>query len=275
MRLLPQYYNCCSLVYQAAVRCSNKQMEEKYRKILTKHIDDAELKNEKDYQTVVNCLSGESKLLYQNAYKCYCEVIEDTNHAGDVGIFSLGFFRIIEVEYKKLICSAFTENGKSVQEITDVINALRDCDKNVINVKVKRNKNDKVPIQGTLNRVSSTTNLSLEGIRDILYVLTLSEGDENSLTIPDNAEVNKTNIIKKITVLRNMLFKFLTPSGQEAFLNGELASAISKEMTSDFRNLPAHGRYMPFYKLEEAKCDVSDILLKLYNKDDGWIKSTE
>ena len=72
--------------------------------------------------------------------------------------------------------------------------------------------------------------------------------------------------------LRQMVYDVLSEDGIEAIQDGTIEKAISEKLREEYRNPPAHARYLPFSKACECRDHVNETLLKLHTQ---WLKKSE
>lgn len=188
-------------------------------------------------------LSPMAILSWRSANLNLRQAVSDNLVWNDAGMISLGFFRILELEFNRRLMSP----------------ALRNVDlflmKEIVTTITNTSSAGKKASQFWLRMIPliEQNKLKQKGLE--LGALELILAKIEKLNGPDIAL--KTHI--QAEVLRR-----LTPVGVEAFLSGDLARRIDETAREKFRNPPAHTRYIPLSIAQECRRYVENVLLDLF-----------
>ena len=254
--------------YYRALNCNSDKLEE-----ISNELEEAYGKIPDWYKKdimVFNKLSKESQILYKSAYNNYMNATSSENYGCmDAGMLSLGFFRVIELEFKKqLIINIFKDNS----DFTDAVNRMRSCyppraNNNKYTINFPDIIDSNAPTIKTLNfsysigciENSSDKPLTLEKMDVILYFLS------------EECAVD-SDMQSYVDDIRKSFYDRLSEKGKEAAKKDEIRKYITTKQRSYFRNPPAHAVYLPLYKAEEFLEYVDNVITKLHTE---WLKQSD
>jgi hypothetical protein len=162
----------------------------------------------------------------------------------DAGMISLGFFRILELEFNERLIFPMLEL-LHMESLNSDFSALKANELRGI-VKKAVDFWDKMIRQINRARLEQK-GLELGAIELLLRKLADPEGVDASLK----------------SRFRSVLLPRLSSTGIEAFESGELASLIDESQREKFRNPPAHTRYVDLETAQECKAHVHQALQRL------------
>ncbi len=245
--------------YYSALRSRSDALDRLDEEIKNSFNNIGELEEDKAYNAVYGRLSKEGRLLLQSAYENYNSAIDTDYGWKDAGMLSLGFFRIIELEFKEQLIEKALKNNPDFE--TKVNNMRGAYPYNSNKAKYKATFSDtgkEFNFNETINCIQNKP-MTMERIDLTLFFLS----EECNVDSDIEAYVND---------IRNVFYSALTDAGKEAAKKDEIRKYISYDKRDEFRNPPAHANYLPIDKVEDCKEWVFEALSKLFN---DWMKPSD
>ncbi|WP_133116243.1 hypothetical protein [Mesorhizobium wenxiniae] len=162
----------------------------------------------------------------------------------DSGMISLGFFRIIELEFNRRVMLPALHNVNT-DDLEASLAALKSGD-------ASRATKDAVAFWERMLPQIRRSKMEKKGLE--LGALELLLAKSAKATGPDIA-------IK--SPIHAEILRRLTPAGADAFQSGALARLLDATARERFRNPPAHSRYVPLPVARECKQHVEKVLRRL------------
>lgn len=203
-------------------------------------------------ESILRVLSSMAKLAFQASNVDLRQAMAERNTLRDAGMISLGFFRILELEYNnRLILEAFSNDDiRELQEVWDRLTAVANSSK-----KKRATETWKQLIASISRGVNQGKGLEL-GSLEILLGKTASE---------DGFDAELKSIV------RVRFFSQLNDLGVTAFWSGDLRLAISTEVRERFRNPPAHTRFLDL----ETAIECKEHVVKALEKFNGYFTARD
>lgn len=169
----------------------------------------------------------------------------ETSTFRDAGMISLGFYRILEVEYnEKLILPILSE---SLLEQIEIFCQISDSPESKKERKAKDQWKKMMP--QIKKGLADKSGLELASIEMFLNKIVSSTGPDKHIKLK----------------LKETIYAILTDEGRDALNKGELTQPISSEYRERFRNPPAHTRFVDIETAKECKSFVFHALTKLFS----------
>ena len=258
--LSEDYYKAWLLTaYYSALRSRSDALDRLDEEIKNSFNNIGEFEEDKAYNAVYGRLSKEGRLLLQSAYENYNSAIDTDYGWKDAGMLSLGFFRIIELEFKEQLIEKALKNNPDFE--TKVNNMRGAYPYNSNKAKYKATFSDtgkEFNFNETINCIQNKP-MTMERIDLTLFFLS----EECNVDSDIEAYVND---------IRNVFYSALTDAGKEAAKKDEIRKYISYDKRDEFRNPPAHANYLPIDKVEDCKEWVFEALSKLFN---DWMNPSD
>ena len=245
--------------YYSALRSQSDALDRLDEEIKNCFNNTGELEEDKAYNAVYGRLSKEGRLLLQSAYENYNSAIDTDYGWKDAGMLSLGFFRIIELEFKEQLIEKALKNNPDFETKVNNMRAAYPYNSNKAKYKATFSDTGKeFNFNETINCIQNKP-MTMERIDLALFFLS----EECNVDSDIEAYVND---------IRNVFYSALTDSGKEAAKKDEIRKYISYDKRDEFRNPPAHANYLPIDKVEDCKEWVFEALSKLFNE---WMKPSD
>jgi len=203
-----------------------------------------DIENVNAHDRLEKSLSPMARLILRSANWDLQQAVTDDLLWKDAGMISLGFFRIIELEFNgRVVLPALRsvhighlEEGLAALRSTAATRAAKEADAfwQRMLPQIRRSQ-------------SEQKGLELGALELLLAKIAKPTGPDAALKSPIHAEV----------------LRRLTPAGVEAFQSGALARLLDATAREKFRNPPAHSRYVGLSVARECKQHVEDVLSHL------------
>lgn len=240
--------------YFTALSCEHPRQAELREKLdALCPAQDAAFEDDVTYRSVWGMLTDSGKLLYASAESSYRAARDSDYGWKDAGMLSLGFFRLLEVELRqRLLVDVFGKKDPVVRQwLQEVEERKKDPDGSRFGM-VTVGK-EKFELSRTLIALKQPEKLTMEQMEFCFYLLS-----EQAETAPEWAVYRDA--------LRQKLYSVLSDEGIRASKDGSIARAICQQKRQEFRNPPAHARYLPIEKAGECRDYVNQTILTLCGK---------
>ncbi len=198
-----------------------------------------------EYHKILSLLSPYSKLLYSSAEWQYREAMEQDYGWKDAGMISLGFFRLLEVELRDgLFVTGFGKNHPQIRELLRMVAAYEENGGEKQYYSFGREKLD---LKTALIKLKEPKKMTLEQMECALILLS------ERCSVPEQWRDG-------VAALREILYSVLSEQGKAAARNNEIANLIREEKRIEYRNPPAHARYLSIEKAGECRGYVNEKL---------------
>ena len=250
--LISRFWKLVCLAYREAVICRLQDKAGFLESVLSTspfHSKVEEMNQKSVSGRIERKLSPMGRLAYRSACLDLSRLNEPGSEWQDAGMVSLGFFRIVELEYNsRIILPALKE--MDLRSVSELLDSLPEDTKNAEKRKDSWCRVLK-PLEGAKNRNKT---LELGTISMLLEKACgpISEG-------PDG-EIRR--------ILQRAISSTLNERYREVFLSGELVRPISDDARERFRNPPAHTRYLPPTTANDCKKHVDQALTLLFECTD-------
>jgi hypothetical protein len=175
---------------------------------------------------------------------------EASNHWMDAGMISLGFFRILELEFNERL----------------IFPMVKSLDFEALNKELEALEKQLVPIGGELSKKNKQkVDIWKQMIGSLLRAKAKRVGLElGSLEILIQKSSDVTGVDHKLKAIINTSLSLrLSASGLDAFRSGELGKLLAPSERDRFRNPAAHSRYVDLDTAAECKQYLESALEKL------------
>lgn len=261
---------------RAATACNHPDLDLLWHRLKEVCPDsDAIYGQDRTYQKVYGYLRGHEQLLYAAAESGYQKAKKESAEQGwkDCGMISLSFFRVLEVELRDHIFVKAFGSAENRNVIDDFCSKLKPY---VLAIDLKSQTGEDVSEERKMIRAKCGSKNKFDFPRTV-----------EALRKPQNMELgpmwyalrfleDKCRVEKEWQpyqqALRQMVYDVLSEDGIEAIQDGTIEKAISEKLREEYRNPPAHARYLPFSKACECRDHVNETLLKLHTQ---WLKKSE
>lgn len=234
--------------YQEAMLADHYEDAKRLRKTISDIPEIAkklsEIEKETGNDRLEQDLSPTARLILRSANWDLSQTSRDDLLWKDAGMISLGFFRIIELEFNSRITLPALRNV-SIDDLEASLAELKSANSN-------RRTKDAIAFWDRMLpqiRRSKKTGQGLElGALDfLLSKIVKTSGPDVALKSPIHTEI----------------LRRLTPVGVDAFQSGELVRLLDATAREKFRNPPAHSRYIALPVARECKQHVEQVLRRL------------
>lgn len=189
------------------------------------------------HMTARRGLSPNGKMLLESALNDFKTVENSKKLFRDCGMISLGFYRILELEYNKKLILPCLSSDLLKQIKAD----LEEMDEQGQTSKLKKASDYWFKtIQKLSDGLENGRGLELGSLEIFLSKITSLKGPDRQI---------KSRFKDGILLL-------LTEEGQQALENGKIITPIKPEFREKFRNPPAHTRFLDFTTADECKSFV-------------------
>jgi hypothetical protein len=204
----------------------------------------SEIENDVTLDRIERQLSAMGKMALRSANWDLSHASEGISLWRDAGMISLGFFRILELEFNERLIFPITYS-LNLDELEICFEHLRAGE--LVGARKKAVAFWERLIRPLRDAKQQRKGLDLGTLETLLQKVTELKGPDHVL---------KARI-------QSSLLTNLSHSGLEAFTSGELARLVSASVREKFRNPPAHSRYTSLATAEECKKYVLTALEKL------------
>jgi hypothetical protein len=210
------------------------------------------LKNESRTNRIIGNLSPMGRLSYEASILMQNEALKYSASWKDAGMISLGFYRILELEFNELLIKPMR---KSLNQ-----DELNERYSNFINLFNNTENNTKNKYEGSLKKAKKVWERLLPQILDVLRNKKqgLELGNLELLLSKTENISGADSGIKEI--ISNCICASLNEKGAKAYRSGELRSLINRGFRERYRNPPAHTRFLPLSIAQECKNFVDNAL---------------
>jgi hypothetical protein len=202
-----------------------------------------EIEEETSAEQLERALSPMARLGLRSANWDLAQATQEDLGWKDAGMISLGFFRIIELEFNEQLIFPMVRD----LEIADLDSSLHALRASQVNRAAKEIKVWERMLPQLLRAKEEHKGLELGALEMLLKKVASLSGPDLMLKSP----------------IRAQLLRLLTPIGVDAFASGTLARLIDSRAIEKFRNPPAHSRYVSLTVARECKQYVEDALAQL------------
>jgi hypothetical protein len=166
---------------------------------------------------------------------------EEKRSLGDAGMISLGFFRILELEFNERLILPMMQ-AFDMDAFEQELDALKGGERHGATKKAIEFWEKMI---GQLRQAKrGRKGLELGALELLLQKVSAATGVDSSLKAS----------------LHSRLCQYLSPAGIDAFKSGELAKLLSRSVRDKFRNPPAHSRYVGIATARECKSLIDSAL---------------
>lgn len=212
-----------------------------------KEIDKVEYNNQ-----IYETLSSKGKIAFKAATWQFDQTISDNYGLRDAGMLCLSYMRIIELELNmSIITELINHSNEIATEYNANLNSLTG------NAKKQFIKKWRTHINCfTLGKPEHT----LERLWYLFINLSLNRDSSDKNGKPNNSVRNRDNVS---SVILNILARILNNKGMAALASGRFVDMINYDTRNEYRNPPAHTKYVSLETAFKCKSYVEDILLEL------------